>query len=241
MVALMAWPTATAEPTVGAPGTRTPRKHLARVGRRRRYRHLVHRGPTAAARPLAETALGPRGRIDLWVGDGDSIGDAALAALEAAGVPIERSRPDKDESDTELAIAAAIRLGADGIVIVGALGGPRIDHALANIGLLAMPELAGRPATILDARSRIRLVSAPGPGGEPVEHPLPGGIGGFVSLLPMGAGVEGVTTRGLAYPLVDEPLPSGPARGLSNVRTAPDAAVVVGRGLLLVVESPATL
>ncbi|HEV7605239.1 MAG TPA: thiamine diphosphokinase, partial [Candidatus Limnocylindrales bacterium] len=63
--------------------------------------------------------------IDVWVGDGDSIGEAALASLAAAGVPIERSRPDKDESDTELAMAAALRLGATGIVIVGALGGPR--------------------------------------------------------------------------------------------------------------------
>jgi thiamine pyrophosphokinase len=53
--------------------------------------------------------------------------------------------------------------------------------------------------------------------------------------------VEGVTTRGLAYPLLDEPLPVGPARGLSNVRSAPDAAVSVRRGLLLVVESPARL
>ena len=33
----------------------------------------------------------------------------------------------------------------------------RIDHALANVGLLAMPELAGREAAILDARSRIAL------------------------------------------------------------------------------------
>ena len=49
--------------------------------------------------------------IDLWVGDGDSIGEDALAALEAAGVPLERSPQDKDESDTELAIRAALRLG----------------------------------------------------------------------------------------------------------------------------------
>jgi thiamine pyrophosphokinase len=132
-------------------------------------------------------------------------------------------------------------MGATGIVIVGALGGPRIDHALTNIGLLAMPELAGRSATVLDERSRIGLIRAPGPGGEPVEHALPGGLGGLISLLPMGAGVEGVTTRGLRYPLVDESLPAGRARGLSNARIAQDAAVVVRRGLLLVIESPATL
>ena len=48
-------------------------------------------------------------------------------------------------------------------------------------------------------------------------------------------------TGGLRYPLADEPLPAGPARGLSNVRDAPEAWVVVRRGFLLVVESPATL
>lgn len=179
--------------------------------------------------------------IDLWVGDGDSIGADGLAALESAGVPIERSRPDKDESDTELAVRAAIRLGQTGVVILGALGGRRIDHALANIALLAMPELADREATILDERQRLCIVRAPGRDGHPVERPLPGRIGDIVSLLPYGPGVEGVTTRGLAYPLRDEPLPPGPARGLSNVRSRADASVVVGRGLLLVVESPARL
>jgi thiamine pyrophosphokinase len=179
--------------------------------------------------------------IDLWVGDGDSLGEDGLAALAAAGVPIERTRPDKDESDTELAIDAALRLGADGVVIVGALGGPRIDHALANVGLLAMPELGARTAVILDGRSRVSLVRAPGPDGAAVRRPLPGRTGDLVSLLPLGPGVEGVTTGGLAYPLADEPLPPGRARGLSNVRTSHDAAVIVRRGLLLIVESPATL
>ena len=178
--------------------------------------------------------------IDLWVGDGDSIGEDVLAELEAAGVPLERSPQDKDESDTELAIRAALRLGHEGVLILGALGG-RNDHALANIGLLAMPELAGREAAILDARSRTVLISAPGPDDAAVERPLPGRPGDLVSLLPLGAGVEGVTTRGLAYPLVDEPLPVGRTRGLSNVRSAPDASVSVRRGLLLVVESPARL
>jgi thiamine pyrophosphokinase len=179
--------------------------------------------------------------IDLWVGDGDSIGAEALAALEATGVTIERSPMDKDESDTELAVRAAVRSGHDAIVILGALGGARIDHALANIGVLALPELAGRSATIVDGRSRIRLIRAPGPDGGAVERSLAGRPGDIVSLLPVGPGVEGVTTRGLAYTLVDEPLPAGPARGLSNVRVAADAAVTVRAGLLLIVESPATL
>ena len=179
--------------------------------------------------------------IDVWVGDGDSVDPATLDALAARGIPLERSRPDKDESDTELAVLAALRRGADGLVIVGALGGERIDHTLANIGLLALPALAGRPSVLLDARSRISLIQAPGPDGAPVERPLPGRTGDVVSLLPLGPGVTGVTTVGLAYPLRDEPLPEGPARGLSNVRASASAGVTVRDGLLLIVESPARL
>ena len=74
-----------------------------------------------------------------------------------------------------------------------------------------------------------------------VERRLAGRSGDLVSLLPMGPGVEGVTTDGLAYPLRDEPLPIGGARGLSNVRVATEARVVLRRGLLLIVESPARL
>lgn len=179
--------------------------------------------------------------IDVWVGDGDSLDAAGLAALRASGVPMEHANADKDESDTELAVRAASQRGAAGLIIVGGLGGARIDHALANIGLLAMAELAGMTAALLDARSRITLVRAPEADGRPTRRELPGRVGDIVSLLPLGPGVVGVTTRGLAYPLVDEPLLEGPARGLSNVRISTDAAVTVASGLLLVVESPATL
>ena len=185
------------------------------------------------------TALGVA--IDRWVGDGDSIAPADMDALVAAGVPLERTRPDKDESDTELAIEAAIRLGASGIVMVGALGGARIDHALANVGLLFMPALAGRTASIVHTSDRIRAACAPDSDGGSVRIALPGRLGDTVSLLPWGDGVEGVTTQGLRYPLADEPLPPGPARGLSNVRIAADAAVELRRGRLLIVESPARL
>jgi thiamine pyrophosphokinase len=179
--------------------------------------------------------------IDVWVGDGDSLDAEGIAALEAAGVPIERSSEQKDESDTELAVLAALRRGAAGVSIVGGLGGTRIDHTLANIGLLAMRELAGHPAVLIDARSRIGLVRAPDPTGAAVRLDLSGRTGDSVSLLPMSQDVVGVRTVGLAYPLADEPLPQGPARGLSNIRTSPEAAVIVRRGLLLVVESPARL
>jgi thiamine pyrophosphokinase len=61
-------------------------------------------------------------------------------------------------------------------------------------------------------------------------------VGAVVSLLPFAGDVEGVTTAGLRYPLDDEPLVTGPARGLSNVRIDAGASVTVRRGRLLIVE-----
>jgi thiamine pyrophosphokinase len=173
------------------------------------------------------------------VGDLDSADPPRVAAAAAAGVPVIRTSPDKDESDTELAVLEAVRLGATRITVLGALGGPRLDHELANVWLLALDAVAGVATTLLDDRVRVALLAAPQPGGDggAVLRELPGLIGATVSLLPFGGDVEGVTTRALRYPLRDEPLTQGPARGLSNVRTGPDAAVTIRRGRLLIVES----
>jgi thiamine pyrophosphokinase len=179
--------------------------------------------------------------IHRWVGDGDSIEPDRLATLRALGIPVNLVAGDKDESDTELAVLAAIAGGAGELTILGALGGSRIDHALANISLLAHPALRDRTARLLADDASISLISAPDADGRPVDRPLPGRPGDLVSLLPYGPGVEGVTTRGMRYPLRDEPLPAGPARGLSNLRHTRDAGVIVRRGLLLVVETPVNL
>src|SRR5688572_21481737 len=185
---------------------------------------------------------GPLGlEIDRWVGDGDSLGAAGIRALEAAGVPIELARPDKDESDTELAVLAARAMGATQLTVLGALGGPRVDHALANLGLLSMPELEPLGVRLVAVDARVRRLLAPAADGGPARLDLAGRVGDLVSLLPIGADAEGVTTHGLAYRLQDEPLLAGRTRGLSNIRDLAEAAVVLRRGQLLVIETPATL
>jgi thiamine pyrophosphokinase len=187
-------------------------------------------GLVIAADAGADTADRLGLRVDLAVGDFDSIAPGGLDRLGAAGVPVEIAPPAKDESDTELAIRAALARGADRLTIVGGLGG-RPDHLLANIALLALPQLAGLPVALLDDRTRISLVRGPG-SLEPT-----GRVGDLVSLLPLGPGVDGVATRGLAWALDGEPLPIGPARGLSNVRAEQTARVSIRAGLLLVVET----
>jgi thiamine pyrophosphokinase len=174
-------------------------------------------------------------RIDRWVGDGDSIAPADLDALRAAGIPIDLVPAEKDETDTELALRAALDSGAGRVTILGALGGPRLDHALANVALLAHPALDAREAEVLDGRSRIRLLRGPASLG------LEGPPGDLISLIPFGTDAEGVRTEALRYPLRDETLVLGAARGLSNVRVAGAASVTLRSGSILVVETPVTL
>jgi thiamine pyrophosphokinase len=174
-------------------------------------------------------------RPDIVVGDGDSLDPSALEKLRREGIEVRLFPTDKDESDTEIAVTTAISMGATRITVLGAFGGRRFDHALANVALLALPAVEGRPMILLDQRTRVRLLTGP------AQLDLGGPIGDLVSLLPFGADVDGVVTRGLRYPLRDETLRAGPARGLSNVREEAAASVAIRSGRLLVVESPATL
>jgi thiamine pyrophosphokinase len=176
-------------------------------------------------------------RPSLLVGDADSLAADRFAELAALGVEVERSPAAKDESDAELALLAALRRGAGHVTILGALGGARFDHALANVCLLALPDPAAAEVQLLDATTRVRLLRAPDPGGGPARMDLAGATGDLVSLLPIGGPAEGVTTDGLLYPLAGEDLAPGPARGLSNVRKAEAATVSLRRGSLVVVET----
>jgi thiamine pyrophosphokinase len=180
--------------------------------------------------------------VDRWVGDGDSTSQADLDAVAAAGAVIDRVAVDKDESDTELALRAAVAAGPDEVTILGALGGVRTDHALANIGLLQHQALEGRRARMYDEHgARLTLLVGPDHLGLAGRAELHGRLGDLVSILPIGETAYEVSTEGLRFPLDDEPLVIGRARGLSNVRIAQLARVSVASGRLLLIETPATI
>src|ERR1035437_8456013 len=61
---------------------------------------------------LIVAADGGWGKAGLLGGDAASLPETRFAALAAEGVSIERSPVAKDESDTELALLAALRRGA---------------------------------------------------------------------------------------------------------------------------------
>ncbi|MEI7772124.1 MAG: thiamine diphosphokinase [Chloroflexales bacterium] len=163
----------------------------------------------------------------LVVGDLDSLEPAAEAAFRAAGAEVRRFPAEKDETDLELALLLAAARGADQIDILGALGG-RWDQGMANVAMLALPELVGLRVRLLDLDQEAFLVRG--------AAEIPGAAGDTVSLLPLGGAARGVTTRGLHYPLEGVTLRFERSRGISNVITQPPAHVSVGEGLLLVVH-----
>jgi thiamine pyrophosphokinase len=124
-------------------------------------------------------------------------------------------------------VQVAIEEGATRITLVGALGGARFDHAMANILLLAGFE--GVPITLVDGPSMCWLVRGPG------SSAIDGKVGDLVSLLPLTGDAVGVRTKGLYYALKGEALSFGKPRGVSNVLIEEHAEVSVDEGVLLVV------
>lgn len=163
----------------------------------------------------------------LLVGDFDSIHPEVLNWCRGAGVPEEQHPPDKDATDGELAIEAALKMGASEILLVGALGG-RADHSYANMGLLELIGDKGAFGTIVGPDIDIFAVTP--------DLPLlqPTAAGRTVSLMPLSEKVVGIHSRGLKWPLVGTAMNRTRTLGVSNETTEDLLEVRVEAGTLLV-------
>lgn len=167
--------------------------------------------------------------VDVVVGDLDSVSPAALARAEAMDVLVERHPADKDATDLELGVRAALERGATDVTVVAGDGG-RLDHLLGAIAFLAGDDL---DEVVVDAfvGNAAVLVLRDGD-----DREVQGRVGELVSVFPMGGFAEGVTLEGLRYPLHEAILLPGSTLGTSNEFARPTARVRVGSGCLLVVQ-----
>jgi thiamine pyrophosphokinase len=169
--------------------------------------------------------------VDVLVGDMDSISAEGLAEAEELDVTIKRFPTDKDATDLEIAIDAAIELGATHVTVYAGEGG-NYGHLLGIA--LGLTEERWRGTHIMWRTSRSTVFrSLPS---SPAALTAP--IGSTVSVLPAGD-ATGVTTSGLQWPLVRSDLPRGTTRGLSNVSTETAVSVSVETGALLVIVEEA--
>ncbi len=176
-----------------------------------------------------DTAIANEHRVDVLVGDLDSISETALPSH----VIVERHPPDKDATDLELALSLVARESPSRVVVAGGSGG-RLDHELAVASLLSSPRW--------DVFDEVDWVSGRGMAhvvrGRRLIH---GDIGDLLTLIPMHGDATGITATGLRWPLDGETLVAGSSRGVSNVMESPVADIRVASGRLLAVRIPSSL
>lgn len=160
---------------------------------------------------------------ELWVGDFDSSG----AALQKryAHVPRISFSPDKAQTDGDLAIEEALKRGATRLILAGAMGGPRSDHAAHHqMKMLAL------------ARAGIEVFLTSG--GEEAWPLLPGSS--EFDFAPQSAfsivaleTLQGLSVSGVRWQLRDADVPFGSSLTLSNVALcAPIVTLKQGRAVI---------
>ncbi len=164
---------------------------------------------------------------DAIIGDNDSLPDGIEQSLTEHQVAMVSYDTDKNETDLELALLYAAEQYSDDMLLFGAIGG-RLDQTLANIMLLAHPRLIDRSVTLMEERQRAWLI-------EDTAR-IEGRAGDIVSLVPLGGPAHVKETTGLRWPLQDETLSFGQARGISNEMTGNVATVSITSGLLMCIH-----
>lgn len=165
------------------------------------------------------------------VGDFDSISKEILEQYQDnKQIIFHKYNPEKDNTDTDIAIQLAIQLQSSNIIILGALG-KRMDHSLANIHILKYALDAKIPCQIVDNYNRIYLIGD--------KHTLYKNktYGKYISLIPLTSRVEGITLKGFKYPLTNYSMPIGLSLGISNEIIEETATIEIKKGVLIVIES----
>ena len=161
------------------------------------------------------------------VGDLDSISADGLAWAEQHAT-IQRHDPDKDRTDTELALAMAVDFNPARLIMVSG-GGDRLDHTFAAIGALGHSSLTSIPTVEAWWGSQhARVLHGPG---RLTFDVVPGTT---ISLLAMHGRCKGLSITGVRWPLEAERLPALVGRGLSNVATDEHVEITVLEGVVTI-------
>lgn len=168
---------------------------------------------------------------DAIVGDFDTVDSRSLAEYKnMPGITWEIREPEKDETDTELALLTARKLGCRKLVLLGATGG-RMDHAIGNIHLLYACLTQGVQASIVDEKNWITVLST---GRDFFASSL---WGKYISFLPLTKEVKGITLTGFKYPLHKKDISIGTSLCISNELIGDKGSISFDSGALICVES----
>ena len=168
-------------------------------------------------------------RVDVLVGDDDSLSDEGAAYVDSCGAERIGYPQDKDNVDLELAIEYVRRTYGDVHLTLTGVSGARLDHGLAALGcivrasdLLPVVEENDVTITVLDAEHRKRWVAAPSD------------VGRTLSVMAVAFDTV-VSEHGMRWNLDAEHLGVLEDRGVSNIVEQRDAFVEVTSGKAVVV------
>ena len=169
---------------------------------------------------------------DLAVGDFDSLSEEGEAYMDSLkGLKVIRLQPEKDDSDTQSAVNHMITEGSRNILILGATG-TRLDHVLANLGLLSMGKEQGVHIALADQWNYITLAES----GTTLRRANQ--FGKYVSFFTVGGDVTGLTLEGFKYPLNGYHLTvADSGLTVSNEITEETARITYKSGQLLMIMS----
>ena len=162
-------------------------------------------------------------RVDLAVGDFDSLG------FVPDGVELLRHPPEKDDTDTMLAIYIGLERGCRRFIIHGGLGG-RFDHSMANVQSLCHIAQRGARGWLWGEGTAVTALCDG-------RAEFPGKCRGMLSVFALGGSAEGVCERGTKYTLEDAQLSFDYPLGVSNEFTGARAEISVRSGTLGIVWS----
>lgn len=165
--------------------------------------------------------------FDLALGDFDSLRPELLKDMKKDREVITY-KVNKDFTDTEAALQEAVTRGAKEVVILGGTG-TRLDHLLANVGLLLQGLKMGIKVSLLDDHNEAFLTDGP--------CSIEPRTGWYVSFLPLEGNVSNFTLTGVKYPLKAHELTLGSTLTVSNEFTDEIARIDFKEGVVLVLIS----
>lgn len=164
---------------------------------------------------------------DLIVGDFDSCEAATLKKYQEKNVVIRRFLPEKDDTDTEIAVREAVSCNSD-MDILCATGG-RLDHFLSTLGNMKLALTSGIKARIIDSSNVIYLQD----GAFSIDKEGKN----YISFLPFEGEVKNLKLKGFKYNLDGYDLKPGTSRCISNEIVDDKAFVSFDYGCLIVIEA----
>ena len=163
------------------------------------------------------------------IGDLDSINEELISYYKNKNVIFEKYTTHKDETDSEICIYLAKKLNATKVDFIGTLGG-RIDHTLANIGLMNYVKNMDINPRILTSEEEILIVK-----NEKIT--LKGNKGDTVSFISIVGDSKGVTLEDMEYPLNNAKVGYLSSLGISNVMVKDECIVKVEDGCALIIRN----